>query len=170
MQDTELPDPRVWPGTRAPAGAARLHAAALAAIAADTRQAAAIADAEATERLASLVAARDGASLAEALDCAPSFAVARHLWRLLADVERGDPRRATALRTTLAAMPVIFVSALDSREGEVTLPGILTDPRALEALLRDARELGGAQAFSLSSSLVGVDAIDVVTLPDHLAQ
>jgi len=170
MQDTELPDPRVWRVTRAPMGVARLHAAALAAIAADTRHAAAIADAEATERLASLVAAREGASLAEALDCAPSFAVARHLWRLLADVERGDPRRTTVLRTTLAAMPVIFVSALDARDGQVTLPGVLPEPRALEALLRDAREFGGAQVFSLSTTLVGVDAIDVATLPEHAAR
>ena len=170
MYDTELPDPRVWPAASATSRAARLHACVLAAIDADTRHAAAVADAEATALIERLVAAGDGASLGDAFGSAPSYPVARHLWRLLADVERGDSRRATALRTTLAAMPVIFVSALDSREGEVTLPGILTDPRALEALLRDARELGGAQAFSLSSSLVGVDAIDVVTLPDHLAQ
>ena len=170
MHDTELPDPRVWPGTHAQAGAARLHATALAAIAADTRHAAAIADAEATERIASLVAARDGASLAEALASAPSFAVARHLWRLLADVERGDPRRTTVLRTTLAAMPVVFVAALDAREGQVTLPGVLPEPRALEQLLRDAHEFGGVQAFSLSTALVGVDAIDVATLPEHVAR
>jgi hypothetical protein len=66
-------------------GAARLHAAALAAIAADTRHAAAIADrSHRTDR--ELIAARNGASLAEALGSAPSFAVARHLWRLVADV------------------------------------------------------------------------------------
>lgn len=170
MQDTELPDPRVWPAARAPAAAARLHAAALAAIAADTRHDAAIADAEALERISRLIAARDGASLAAALDSAPSFAVARHLWRLVADVERGDPERATALRTTLAAMPVIFVSALDAREGQVTLPGVLAEPRALEHLLREAREFGGAQTFSLSTALVGIDAIDVATLPAHASR
>jgi hypothetical protein len=44
------------------------------------------------------------------------------------------------------------------------------EPRVLEQLLRDAREFGGAQAFSLSTTLVGVDAIDVATLPEHVAR
>jgi hypothetical protein len=67
-------------------------------------------------------------------------------------------------------MPVIFVSALDAREGQVTLPGVLAEPRALEHLLREAREFGGAQTFSLSTALVGIDAIDVATLPAHAAR
>lgn len=170
MPSTELPDPRVWPGASADAGTARLHAAALAAIAADTRHEAALADAGATALIDRMIAAGQGGALADAFRWAPSFPVARHLWRLLADVERGDPQRATMLRTTFAAMPVVFVSALDAREGELTLPGVLAEPRLLEALLRDAREFGGAQTFSLSPALVGVDAIDVATIPGHIAR
>jgi len=170
MHEAELPDPRVWPAASATSGAARLHAAVHQAIDAGTRLAAGVADAEATEIIERLVAAGDGASLGLAFDSAPSFPVARHLWRLLADVERGDPPRATMLRTTIAAMPVVFVSALDAREGQITLPGVLPEPRVLEQLLRDAREFGGAQAFSLSTTLVGADAIDVPTLPQHVAR
>ena len=47
---------------------------------------------------------------------------------------------------------------------------MLPEPRALEQLLRDAHEFGGVQAFSLSTALVGVDAIDVATLPEHVAR
>ena len=170
MGTTELPDPRVWPAPgAATVGAARLHAAALAAIDAGTNSAAAVADAEATETLERLLAAGDGRALAEALAAAPSFPIARHLWRLLATIERGLLQRAP-LSTTLAAIPVVFVSALESRDGSVTLPGVLEDPQELAALLRDAREFGGAQKFALSPALSGVEAIDIATLPDHLAR
>ena len=170
MHEAELADPRVWPAASAAGGAARLHARVLEAIDADTRHAAGIADAEATDLIERIVATGDGASLRQAFDSAPSFLVARHLWRLLAEVERGDPHRATTLRTTIAALPVVFVAALDAREGQVTLPGVLPEPRVLEKLLRDACEFGGAQAFSLSTTLVGVEAIDVAMLPRLVAR
>ena len=171
MRDTELPDPRAWPAPGAASvGAARLHAAALAAIEAGTQNAATAADAEGTATIERLLAAGDGHALADALATAPSFPVARHLWRLLAAIERGPAQRAPLLRTTLAAIPVIVVAALESREGSVTLPGELPNPRAIEALLRDAGEFGGAQTFALSPALVGVDAIDVATLPAHVAR
>ncbi len=49
MRDAELPDPRAWPAPGAASvGAARLHAAALAAIDAGTQNAATAADAEGT--------------------------------------------------------------------------------------------------------------------------
>jgi hypothetical protein len=62
------------------------------------------------------------------------------------------------------------VSALESREGSVTLPGVLADPHELAMLLRDAREFAGAQTFALSPALFGVEAIDVATLPGHIAR
>jgi hypothetical protein len=169
MRDTELPDPRAWPAAgAATVGAARLHAAALAAVAAGTENAAAVADAEARETIERLLAAGDGDALAEALAQAPSFPIARHLWRLLAAIERAPSQR--ELSTTLAAIPVVFVSALESREGSVTLPGVLADPHELAMLLRDAREFAGAQTFALSPALFGVEAIDVATLPGHIAR
>jgi hypothetical protein len=169
MRDTELPDPRAWPAAgAATVGAARLHAAALAAVDAGTDTAAAVADAEARETIERLLAAGDGDALAEALALAPSFPIARHLWRLLAAIERAPSQR--ELSTTLAAIPVVFVSALESREGSVTLPGVLADPHELAMLLRDAREFAGAQTFALSPALFGVEAIDVATLPGHIAR
>jgi len=169
MHDAELPDPRVWPAADAATPIAQhLHTAALEAIDAATRNDAAVADAETTAIIERLVATEDGVGLAEALSTAPSFAIARHLWRLVALVEQRYAQRATALRTTLAAIPVVFVAALDSRDGSVKLPGVLPDAPALAALLRDAGEFGGAQAFALAPALAGVDAIDVATLPGHI--
>ena len=169
MRDAELPDPRVWPAaSAAPPIASRLHAAALSAIDAATRNDAAVADAESIAIIERLVATEDGLGLALALATAPSFAIARHLWRLVTEVEQRDAHCTTALRTTLAAIPVVFVAALDSRDGSVTLPGVLPEPAALASLLRDAAEFGGAEAFALAPALAGSDAIDVATLPGHI--
>ena len=171
MRDAELPDPRVWPAVdAATAIARRLHAAALAAIDAATRNDAAAADAEAIEIIERLIVTEDGRGLADALASAPSFAIARHLWRLVADVEQRDAQRASDLRTTLGAIPVVFVAALDSRDGSVTLPGVLPEPHALASLLRDAAEFGGAEVFALAPALAATDAIDVARLPGHLAR
>lgn len=171
MRDAELPDPRVWPAADAATPIAQhLHAAALAAIDAATRSDSSVADAEAIAIIERLVLTEDGRGLADALAAAPSFAIARHLWRLVADIEQRDTQRATALRTTLAAIPVVFVAALDSRDGSVTLPGVLPNSHALASLLRDAAEFGGAEVFALAPALAGTDAIDVATLPGHLAR
>ena len=171
MSVADLPDPRVWPdSSEASVASARLHALARTAIDACTAREADSAQAEAIPALQRIIVATGGRGLAAALATAPSSAVARHLWRLLADLERGEPERATALRTTLVALPLILVSALEAREGHVTLSGVLPEPRALEALLRDARAFGGAQTFALSSTLVGADALDVAALPALLTR
>ena len=169
MSVAELPDPRVWPATSAvDAAAARLHALAIAAIGAATVREASLRSAEAMGVLGALTAT-DGPRLANAFATAPSVMVARHLWRLLADCERGEREDARSLRTTLVALPVIFVSALEKNEGRITQSGVLPDVRGLEALLRDAGEFGGAQTFALSPTLVGADAIDIPALPGLLA-
>ena len=140
MPVADLPDPRVWPDPAdADAASAQLHVAVAEAIDAGTGREAAIADARALRQIERLLAANAGRALADAFATAPSFAVARHLWRLLAAVERGEPQRTTALTTTLFALPVVMVAALDAGDEALTLSGILPDPRALEALLRDCR-------------------------------
>jgi hypothetical protein len=170
MSIDDLPDPRLFPGARVDAGAAApLYAAAAGAIEASTGREADRCDAQATRLLRASLAA-DGPALAQAFASAPSVAVARHLWRLLAALERADMDEASGLRAVLVALPVILVTALDSREAEITLAGALPNPRALEALLRDAHEFGGARTFALSPALAGADALDVAALAGLLAR
>jgi hypothetical protein len=99
---------------------------------------------------------------------APSVAVARHVRRLLIDAERRAARQGVG--TVLFALPVVVVAALDGRDSAVTLPGVLAEPAALVALLREARAFGGLEQFGLAAGLVGADAIDVAALPALLAQ
>ena len=164
----DLPDPRVWPSRRAAQdAAARLNTAAIRAIDAATGHEAALRDAEATRLLEAIVAAADGPKLADAFAAASSPAVARYLWRLLSTIERGHPEH--VLHATLFALPVILVSALEAHEGEITLSGVLPDARALEALLRDEREFGGARTLALSTTLIDAAAIDLARLPGFIA-
>lgn len=164
----DLPDPRVWPSRRAAEdAAARLNAAAIRAINAATGNEAGLRDAESKRLLEAIVAAADGHKLADAFAAASSPAVARYLWRLLSTIERGHPER--VLHATLFALPVILVSALEAHEGEITLSGVLPDARALEALLRDEREFGGARTLALSTTLIDAAAIDLARLPGFIA-
>ena len=110
---------------------------------------------------------RTAGKLADAFAAASSPAVARYLWRLLATIERGQPEH--VLHATLFALPVILVSALEAHEGEITLSGVLPDARALEALLRDESEFGGARTLALSTTLIDAAAIDLARLPGFIA-
>ena len=166
----DLPDPRTWPSAGPPGEtAARLHADAQRAIEAPTRREADLRNADATRAIESSMRRRDGRALAAALETAPSMAIARHLWRLVADVERGE-RSMAALRATLVALPVILVAALEDAERHAVLPAILSDRSTLETLLRVEREFGGCEAFALSPALTAADAIDVAALPELLAR
>lgn len=168
MSVSDLADPRTWPASAT--AAADVHAAAEGAIGAATRREAATFDANARRLLARALAAHDGRALSDALENAPSPAVARHLRRLLSDIERGEPEAATALRTTLFAVPVVLVAALDAGASSETLAGVLPDSGELTGMLRDARAFNGCETFALSASLVAVDALDVGALPALLAR
>ena len=123
----DLPDPRVWPeASAAPDAAARLHAAAGEAIGAETGREADVSDARAMRLLEALIADGDGGALADAFESAPSLAIARYLWRLLATIERGESARSTALHTVLFALPIAIVAGLDAREGRARLPALIT--------------------------------------------
>jgi hypothetical protein len=169
MQAADLSDPRAWPAASPDdAFPADVHRMAEQAMRAPTRREADAIDAATRERLAAAIASRDAGALECTLAHAPSVAVARHVRRLLVEVER----RATSegVGTLLFALPVIVVAALDGRDSAVTLPGVLRDPAALATILREARAFGGPEHFGLAGALVGADAIDVAALPGLLAR
>jgi hypothetical protein len=179
MSVADLPDPRVWPalsndGVEATPGsassrAAELHRVVIRALESATSRDEALWNAEAVRTIATWMR-EDVAELVRAFAAAPSVAVARHLYRLLAGIERGTPAQTETLRTTLFAIPIILVAALDPGSPPVTLPGTMSESRVLENALRNGNEFGGAQTFALSSALVDADAIDVHALPRLLAR
>lgn len=167
MSVVTLHDPRVWPS---PAMSLRtVYDDAQRSMGAGTAAEADEADANVRGWLAGRVSACDGDALAGALTDAPSAAVARHLRRLLADIERDDPASADGLRITLFAIPVILVAALEAAASPLTVDGIVPDVDALAAILRDARAFAGCETLALSSSLAATRAIDVAALPSLLA-
>ena len=165
MSVSDLADPRPWPAE--PAGDARaadLHLSAQAAIEASTRREADAFDARARGWLACALRESRGGDLDNALTMVPCAAVARHLRRLLAGVERGDPKSHAHLHTRLFALPVILVAALEHDAQSVSLAGVIPAP-SLAGTLREARAFGGCETFALSTSLVAADAIDIAALP-----
>jgi len=169
MRAADLSDPRAWPATRdADAFSADVHRMAEQAMRAPTQREADATDAAARERLAAAIASSDPGRLERVLACAPSVAVVRHVRRLLVDVERRAAGEGVG--TLLFALPVTVVAALDGGAAAVTLAGVLRDPAALAAILREARVFGGLEQFGLAGALVGADAIDVAALPQLLAR
>ena len=164
MPVPELDDPRRW----APAIMVPFDEAARA-IDAKTQADADVHDAQVRAWLRDAVQTADGERLARIFANAPAPALARHLRRLLAEIEREHSSAADGLATSLFAIPVIVVTAQESRIASVTLDAVLPDAAALATILRDANALSGCETFALSSSLVGVDAIDVPALPALLA-
>jgi len=143
MSVADLPDPRVWPalegdGCKGTPGstlqrAAALHQVVTQALESTTSRDEALRDAEATHVIRALLA-EGGEALDKAFACAPSVAVARHLSRLLANIERGTPEQNETLRTALFAIPIVLVTALEAASASLTLPGVLSAAPALEAL------------------------------------
>jgi hypothetical protein len=170
MSREELPDPRVWPAAHeASPAAAALHRIVGDAIDASTRQEAERLDASARTIVARWLETRSG-ELAAAFDSAPSLQVARHLHRLLGEVEAADPQTAPPLRAMLCAVPVIVVAGLEARTGDITVPAVLSDIGTVETSLREANAFAGARTFAFSPALTGAAAIDVPALPSLLAR
>jgi len=145
----------------APREAALLHAQAAASLAGVTGQESAALDQEIGAALRSL----DGGELAAVFAFAPSSAVYRHLWRLLVQVSPGA--YANDLAGITFALPVVIVVASEGSDTAlVTLPAVLSDPAALEAVLREQGALGGNQTFALANALVAAETIDLSRLPD----
>ena len=148
---------------------AALHRIVGDAIDASTRQEAERLDAAARAVVGRWLEARSD-EFAAAVASAPSVHVARHLHRLLGDVEAAHLRTATALRAVLCAVPVIVVAGLEARAGNVTLPAVLPDAGPLETALREANAFAGARTFAFSPALADASAIDVPALPGLLAR
>lgn len=166
MSVADLDDPRVWPAI-VPAPAP--YDAAARAIAADTQAEADACDARVRQWLLDAVTREDGDRLSRTLADAPSPALARHVRRLVAGVERELASSRDALGTTLFAFPVIVVAAQSAAAPAITLDAVVADA-AIETILRDARAFGGCETFALAPSLVALDAIDVGRLPALLAR
>ncbi len=154
-------DPREFcDPTHAPPEARLLHVRAAASLAASAGQESAALDLEICAALRSL----DGGELAAVCASAPSSAVYRHLWRLLA---QGSPAAsANDLAGTTFALPVVIVVAIEGGgSAHITLPALLPDPAALEEVLREHGALGGNQTFALANALVAAETIDIPRLP-----
>lgn len=174
MTDTvrvAIADPRSFPDpdAAAPEVAALYRLAALS-LAAETGQDADAADAALRAALATALSdAGAGAFLAALIAEAPSVAIARHLWRLLEALCRPAAAPGSGVAVTVFAMPVIVVAGIEGAPSAGTLSGVLPDPDALTAILRDHGAIGGNRTFALANALVGADAIDVGCLPELLA-
>lgn len=161
-----LPDPRVFPAAATAAPADRdLYSRAQEALAAGTAALAAGADFELRAALERRLPA-DGEALARLLDGAPSVDVARHLWRLIEGIARGECGE--ALAATMFALPLVIVTGLEGTRGDGVIAGVLPDVDAVVELLREHRALGGNRTFALANTLVGADAFGVEHLGDWL--
>lgn len=167
MSVADLADPRAWPS---PAHAPAPFEDAARAIVADTQVDADACNARVRQWLLDAVLRADGDRLARTFAQAPSPSLARHVRRLLAEIEQGASSSRDALRATLFAIPVVVVAAQDVAAPAVTLDAVLPDVAPLATVLRDARAFGGCETFALAGSLVAGDAIDVARLPALLAQ
>ena len=163
-------DPRSYPapGT-APAQFAALHALAEASLASATGQEASARDHALGTALEDLLQPGNGDRLAQLFACAPSGAIYRHMWRLLAERERaGAPD--SSLLTRLFALPVIIVAGCeDASLAPVALAAIVADASAHVALLREHGALAGNETVALGSALVAAEALDLAQLPELLA-
>jgi len=164
-----LPDPRAFPDPRdAPAPLATLYELAAASLAAETGQRGADAD-DALRRALGPMLGSDGAAVAALVAGAPSVAVARHLWRLLDGLAGSAAPEGAGIALTVFAIPVVVVAGSEGAASAATLPGILPEPDALAAILREHRALAGNRSFALADALVGADAIDLHRLPEFVA-
>lgn len=165
----DIDDPRVWSSAAASPNAAELHALAAASLGAATGAASDRLDARIVLRLRTLLEADNGRALAEVFDTTPGPAVYRHLWRLLTRAESASD--GDALRATVFALPVVIVAGLaEGASGTASLPGVLSDPAALAALLREHDALAGNRTFALGNALVDADALGLAHLPRLLAR
>lgn len=147
-----------------------LHALARESLAAPTGAQADACDARLSALLQGLLAAGDGQGLAQALDAAPSPDLHRHLWRILARLERSGGAVTRGSPVRLFAMPVVVVAALSAAgAADCELPGVLADPRELAQLLVEHGALAGNATIALAPALVDANALELVRLPSLLA-
>ena len=165
-----ITDPRTFPDVAgAPSAAQTLYALADSSLAADSGQRAEIIDRQVIAALGAALSG-DGDALAAVLVGAPSVSVARHLWRSLdaAWCEAVAPQGA-GLAVSVFALPLVIVTGLDGAGSDGSLPGVLTDPAKLAAILTEFGAVGGNQTIVLADALVAAGALDIARLPEIVA-
>lgn len=168
-----LADPRPFAAAGEATGVvAQLHALAAEGVAAASFAAEEACARRTADALRALIRGGDGDALVQAIERAPSLAIARYLWRTLetADTDpRVDPRAdaSATLATTLFALPVVIVAATDSAPRVVS--GVIRDRDRLVALFREHRAFGACETFALAGTLATTEAIGLARLPALLA-
>jgi hypothetical protein len=163
-------DPRTFPAAAAaPAAAARLHALAAASLGAATGIHVAAQDERIVVALRALLLPGNGDALEQLFATAPSVAIHRHLWRLLAQSERAVMADGV-LRVTVFALPLVIVAGVEGgRAAQATLPCVLENAAELAAILRGHGALAGNQNFALSNALIAANSLELAQLPELLA-
>jgi len=165
---SDCPDPRVFREHPDPAHAPLIDLAAASLAASSTSRA----DDIDRALVAALVTRLrgDGLILAELMAAAPSFSLARHLWRRLIDAwrEASSAADGDGLAATLFALPTVIIVGAPSGDEPAPVECILKKPDHIVALLRQHGALAGNLTFSLSAALTAADALDVARLPTLL--
>lgn len=165
-----MDDPRRFPHPGdTPAAISRLLALAEESQGAETAQRADACDATIAAAIDGMLRPGAGESLAALFAAAPSAAVYRHLWRILALRERaGAGNRSHLVR--VFALPVIVVAGIERADTAATvLPCVLDDAPALAAILRGKGALAGNEMLALGNTLLGADALGFDRLPELFA-
>jgi len=165
-----MDDPRRFPPLDdAPPAYARLFALAAQSQGASTGQHADACDAELAAAIDAMLRPGADGSLAALFDAAPSAAVYRHLWRILAQRERAGAFDSARL-VRVFALPVIVVAGAERADSAGTvLPCVLGDASALAGILRDKGALAGNRTIAFANTLVAADVFDFDRLPQLLA-
>jgi hypothetical protein len=170
MRALEMDDPRIFPPAgAAPAWCARLFELAEQSLGADVAQRADACDAAIGDAIDEMLRPSSGDALAVLFASAPSAAIYRHVWRILARRERaGAPEPSLVVR--LVAIPVIVVAGLERAEAEgATLSCVLDDAAQFASILRNGGALAGNVTLALPNTLVGAEALAFARLPQLFA-
>lgn len=166
MDAPDCPDPRVFPGHPDPAYAPLLDLAAASLAASSTARADEI-DGVLVAALVTHLRSGDGLILAGLMAAAPSFTIARHLWRRLIDAwrEASSDGDGDALAATLFALPTVIIVGAPPGSEALPVECILGAPDRVAGLLREHGALARNLSFSISAALIAADALDVARLP-----
>ncbi len=161
-----IPDPRLF-ADYAGTPSNPLIDLALAALAAEVAVIAEKRETELRERVAASLVASETSEIADAMQRAPSLAVLRMLARVLAaaHVAAGQSQSASALPTTVFALPIIIVGA---NATPVNVPGALPRIEEFVSLMKAGKAIRGNQTFVMSNALASGAAFSLTKLPQTL--
>ena len=114
--------------------------------------------------IAALLESGDDASVREAMQHAPSAAVARALDQAL-DMALNSASRSDAVSLQMFAIPVLLVVGANAAKGVTSaqsaqrLSGVLPEPPAVHALFEEAGVLGHCRNFGISNALPSLESM-----------